>query len=184
MKLFKTVWKSFFIFSFAIGLVVSASLQAVHAQTNDTGGSKKACVNRFGLSFNGVGLWTKLPAVLERYGKPLRIEPMPSVNKNRVNGTYFYKDVKLLIFNSVVWRIMALTDAIATKSGIRLFTEHTKVESMLEVDLKSIHPKGTQTGLYKAPICPPDPPEVEEYVILRFDQNNRLNEFIVEGVFP
>ena len=77
MKLFKTVWKSFFIFIFAIGLVVSASLQAVHAQTNDTGGPKRACVNRYGLSFNGVSLWARLPAVLERYAKPLRIEPMP-----------------------------------------------------------------------------------------------------------
>ena len=184
MKLFKTVWKSFFIISFAVGLAVSASLQAVHAQTNDIGGSKRACVKRYGLSFNGVGLWTRLPAVLEHYGKPLRIEPMPSVNKNRVNGTYFYKDVKLLIFNSIVWKITTLSDAIATQSGIRLFTEYTKVESVLAVNLKSINPKGTQTGLYKAPICPPDPPEVEEFVILRFDQNNRLIEFIVAGVFP
>ena len=184
MKLFKIVWNSFFAFGIALGLVVSVGLQGMYAQTSDTGSPNKACVNRDGLLFNGVCLWTRFPAVLERYGKPLRIEPMPSVNKNRVNSTYFYKDVKLLIFNSIVWRITALTDAIATKSGIRLFTEYAKVEGMLEVDLKSIHPKGTQTGLYKAPICPPDPPEVEEYVILRFDQNNRLNEFIVEGVFP
>jgi hypothetical protein len=184
MKLFKTFWNSAFAFGFAIGLVMSAGLQGVDAQTNDTAGPNKACVKREGLSFNGVGLWTRLPAVLKRYGKPLRIEPMPSVNKNRVNATYYYKDVKLLIFNSIVWKITVLTDAIATKSGIRLFTEYTQVERMLAVNLKSINPKGTQTGLYKAPICPPDPPEVEEFVVLKFDQNYRLQEFIVEGVFP
>ena len=184
MKSLKTFWKSIFAFGCAIGLVVSAGLQGVAAQTNNTGDSKRACVNRDGLSFNGIGLWARLPAVLERYGKPLRIETMPSVNKDRVNATYYYKDVKLLIFNSIVWKITTLSDAIATQSGIRLFTEYTKVESMLQIDLKNINPKGTQTGLYKAPICPPDPPEVEEFVILRFDQNNRLIEFIVAGVFP
>ena len=109
---------------------------------------------------------------------------MPSVNKNRVNATYYYKDVKLLIFNSIVWRMTALTDAIATKSGIRLFAEFTEVENKLEFNLKSINPKGPQTGFYKAPICPPDPPEVEEYVVLKFDQNNRLIELTVQGVFP
>ena len=154
------------------------------AQANDAAGPKKTCVNRDGLAFKGVGLWTRLPAVLERYGKPLRVEPMPSVNKNRVYATYYYKDVKLLIFNSIVWQMTALTDAIATQSGIRLFTEYEAVERMLAVNLKGINPKGTQTGLYRAPICPPDPPEVEEYVVLRFDQNNRLIEFSVEGVFP
>ena len=184
MKLSKIVWNSLFAFSLALGLVVSAGLQGVYAQTNDTAGPKKACVNRDALSFEGVGLWTRLPAVLERYGKPLRVEPMPSVNKNRVYATYYYKDVKLLIFNSIVWQMTALTDAIATQSGIRLFTEYEAVERMLAVNLKGINPKGTQTGLYKAPICPPDPPEVEEYVVLRFDQNNRLIEFSVEGVFP
>ena len=184
MKLSKTVWNSLFAFNLVLGLVVSAGLQGVYAQTNDAAGPKKACVNRDGLSFEGVGLWTRLPAVLERYGKPLRVEPMPSVNKNRVYATYYYKDVKLLIFNSIVWQMTALTDAIATQSGIRLFTEYEAVERMLAVNLKGINPKGTQTGLYRAPICPPDPPEVEEYVVLRFDQNNRLIEFSVEGVFP
>ncbi len=184
MKLCKKFWHSFFAFGFAIGLFVGAGLQGVSAQTNDNAGSIRACVKRDGLSFNGVGLWTRLPAVLERYGKPLRIEAMPSVKKNRVNATYYYKDVKLLIFNSIVWKITTLTGAIATQSGIRLFSEYTEVESKLDVNLKSINPKGAQTGLYKAPICPPDPPEVEEFVILRFDQSNRLKEFIVEGVFP
>lgn len=184
MKLSKIVWNSFFAFSLALGLVVSAGLQGVYAQTNEAAGPKKACVNRDGLAFNGVGLWTRLPAVLERYGKPLRIEPMPSVNKNRVNAAYYYKDVKLLIFNSIVWKMTAVTDAIATQSGIRLFSEYTEVERMLALNLKSVNPEGTQTGLYKAPICPPDPPEVEEFVVLKFDQNNRLIELMVEGVFP
>ena len=35
MKSFKTFWKSAFAFGFAIGLVVSAGLQGVDAQTND-----------------------------------------------------------------------------------------------------------------------------------------------------
>ena len=184
MKLSKIIWNSLFAFSLVLGLVVSAGLQEVYAQTNDAAGSKKACVNRDGLSFNGVGLWTRLPAVLERYGKPLRVESMPSVKKNRVNARYYYKDVKLLIFNSIVWQMTPLTDAIATQSGIRLFAEYKEVERMLGIDLKSINPKGTQTGFYKAPICPPDPPEVEEFVVLKFDQTNRLIEFRIEGVFP
>ena len=37
---------------------------------------------------------------------------------------------------------------------------------------------------HKIPICPPDPPEVEEYVTFGFNQKNRLVEFAVEGVFP
>ena len=184
MKLFKIFWNSFLAFAVAACFVVGAGLQSVDAQTNDNPVPEKACVNRDGLSFNGVGLWTRLPAVLERYGKPLRIEAKPSVSKNRVNATYYYKDVKLLIFNSIVWKITTRTNAIATRSGIRLFAEYTEVESMLEIDLKSLNPKGAQTGFYKAPICPPDPPEVEEFLVLRFDQNNRLIEFVVEGVFP
>ena len=171
-------------FVFVLGLFLSTGLQDVYAQKNDTAGPNKACVNRDGLSFNGVGLWARLPAVLERYGKPLRVEPMPSVDKNRVNATYYYKDVKLLIFNSIVWQMTALTDAIATQSGIRLFAEYEAVERMLGIDLKGINPKGAQTGFYKASICPPDPPEVEEFVVIKFDQNNRLIEFRVEGVFP
>ena len=184
MKLFKIFWNLFLAFAVAVCFVVGDGLEGVAAQSNDTGDSKKACVNRDGLSFNGVGLWTRLPAVLERYGKPLRIEAKPSVNKDRVNATYSYRDVKLLIFNSIVWKITTLTDDIATRSGIRLFAEYTEVERMLAVNLKSINPKGAQTGFYKAPICPPDPPEVEEFVVLRFDQNNRLIEFVVAGVFP
>ncbi len=174
----------FFALCLVLGLVVSGGLQGVCAQTNETAGPKKECVNREGLAFNGVGLWTRLPAVRERYGKPLRVESMPGVNNNRVNATYYYKDIKLLIFNSIVWKMTALTDAIDTQSGIHLFTEYTEVERMLAVNLKSINPKGTQTGFYKAPICPPDPPEVEEFVVLKFDQHNRLIEFTVEGVFP
>ena len=184
MKLSKIVWNSLFAFSLVLGLVVSGGLQGVCAQTKETVGPKKACVNRDGLAFNGVGLWTRLPAVRERYGNPLRVESMPSVNKNRVNATYYYKDIKLLIFNSIVWQMTPLTDVIATHSGIRLFAEYTEVERLLGIDLKSINPKGTQTGLYKAPICPPDPPEVEEFVVLKFDQTNRLIEFRIEGVFP
>ena len=133
MLLFKGLMNSFWIFVFVIGLAFSGELPAANAQTNDAAGPKKACVNRDGLSFEGVGLWTRLPAVFEHYGKPLCVEPMPSVNKNRVYATYYYKDVKLLIFNSIVWQMTALTDAITTQSGIRLFTEYEAVERMLAI---------------------------------------------------
>ena len=97
-----------------------------------------------------------MPAVLKLYGQPLRVEPMESINSDRVNADYTYKDIKLFIFNSIVWQVDVLTPDISSKSGIRLLSDFSA----------------------------PDPPEVEEYVILGFDQNNRLIEFTAMGVMP
>jgi len=168
----------------AINLVLTAIIQDVRAGITASPIPPKRCVQRDSLTFNGVGLWTKLPTVLERFGQPLRIEPMPGTNKDRVYATYYYKDIKLLIFNSIVWKVTVLTAEVSAKSGIRLLSDFSAVENMLGVKLRNTTTGQNETEKYKAPICPPDPPEVEEYVILSFDNNNRLMEFIVEGVFP
>jgi hypothetical protein len=167
-----------------INLVLTAIIQDVRAGITASPIPPKRCVQRDSLTFNGVGLWTRLPKVLERYGQPLRIKPISGTNKDRVYATYYYKDIELLIFNSIVWQITVLTAEVSAKSGIRLLSDFSAVENILGVKLKNTTTRQNKTKKYKVPICPPDPPEVEEYVILGFDNNNRLMEFMVEGVFP
>ncbi len=167
-----------------ITLFLAGLLQDVYAGVTAGTNAQKQCVQRYGLTFNGVGLWTRLPTVLKLYGQPLRIEPKDSINNNRVNGNYYYKDIKLLIFNSIVWQINVLTPDISTKSGIHLSSEFSEVEKMLGVKLRNPISGQNNRDRYKIPICPPDPPEVEEYVTFSFNQDNRLVEFTVEGVFP
>jgi hypothetical protein len=176
--------KMYLICFVAINLVLTAIIQDVRAVRSASPIPPKRCVQRDGLTFNGVGLWTKLPTVLECYGQPLRIERISGTNRDRVYATYYYKDIKLLIFNSIVWQIGVLTAEISTKSGIRLLNDFSAVENILGVKLRNTTTEQNKTEKYKAPICPPDSPEVEEYVILGFDNENRLTEFIVEGVFP
>ena len=77
-----------------------------------------------------------------------------------------------------------LTAEVSAKLGIRLLSDFSAVENTRGVKLRNTTTGQNKTEKYKAPICPPDPPEVEEYVILGFDNENRLTEFIVEGVFP
>jgi hypothetical protein len=55
---------------------------------------------------------------------------------------------------------------------------------LLGVKLKNPYRGQNGNNTYKVPICPPDPPEGEEHVILGFDHNNRLVEFNAQGVFP
>ena len=165
-------------------LVAAVFLQEVHGEAMASSDSPNQCVQRDGLTFNGIGLWTKLPMVLKSYGQPLRMEPMDGANKDRVYGNYYYKDIKLLIFNSIVWQINVLTPDISTKSGIHLFNDFSEVEKMLGVKLTNPLSEQSNRVSFKVPICPPDPPEVEEFIILSFDQNNRLVDFTVEGVFP
>ena len=165
-------------------LVVAVLLQAVHVAATESSDSPNHCVQRDGLTFNGVFLWTRLPTVLKLYGRPLRIEPVDGTDKDRVYGNYYYKDIKLLIFNSIVWQINVLTPGISTKSGIRLWSDFSEVEKMLGVKLTNPLSGHSNRVGHKVPICPPDPPEVEEYIILSFDQNNRLVDFTVKGIFP
>ncbi len=168
----------------AVNLALAGLLQKGHAGATASADSLNRCVQRDGLTFNGVGLWTRLPTVLKLYGQPLRVEPMESINPNRVNAHYTYKDIKLFIFNSIVWQVTVLTPDISSKSGIRLLSDLSEVERRLGVRLKNPASGQGSRDTYKVPICPPDPPEVEEYVILTFDQNNRLVEFTAMGVFP
>lgn len=165
-------------------LVILGIFQKALAEEAATANTSKHCVQRDGLTFNGVGLWTRLPNVLKLYGEPLRIEPMPSINKDRVNAHYFYKDIKLFIFNSIVWQVDVLTSDISSKSGIRLLNDISAVEKMLGVKLRNPIPGPNNKIKYKVLICPPEPPEVEEYVIPSFDQDKRLIEFIVAGIMP
>ena len=167
-----------------ISLVMAGFFLEVLAGTSAGANSEKQCVRRDGLSFNGVGLWTRLPAVLKQYGQPLRVEPIDGINSNRVYAHYIYKDIKLFIFNSIVWQIDVLTSDIASQSGIRLSSDFAAVEKILDVELKNPYRGQNGNGKYKVPICPPDPPEVEEYVVPAFDPNKRLVEFIVMGVMP
>ena len=176
--------KMFLVCLVAINLMLTATTQEVRAEIAASPSPSTQCVQRKVLRFNGVGLWERLPAVFERYGQPLRIEPMYSINKDRVNAIYFYRDIKLLIFNSIVWQINLLTPDIYTTAGIRLSGDFTEIEKMLGVKLKKTAAGQSKNAKYKVPICPPDPPEVEEYVILDFDDNKRLVEFTVQGVFP
>jgi hypothetical protein len=109
---------------------------------------------------------------------------MSGTNKKHVFGTYYYRDIKILIFNSIVWQIIVLTPDISAKSNIRLTSDLSVVEKMLGERFSSAATGRNKNATYKIPICPPEPPEVEEYVILGFDSKNRLVEFVVEGVFP
>lgn len=165
-----------------IGLVMSGVLPQTQAGAPAGAISGKQCVRRDGLSFNGIGLWSRLPNVLKLYGEPLRIESMPSINPDRVNAHYFYEDIKLFIFNSIVWQVDVLTSDISSKSGIRLTNDFAAVEKMLGVKLTNPYRGQNGNDTHKVPICPPDPPEVEEYVISSFNQQNRLIEFVVMGV--
>jgi hypothetical protein len=128
----------------AINLVLTAIIQNVHAGITASPLPPKRCVQRDGLTFNGVGLWTKLPTVLERYGQPLRIEPMSGTNKTRVYATYYYKDIEVLIFNSIVWQITVLTAEVSAKSGIHLLSDFSAVVNILGVNLRN-----TTTGQNK-----------------------------------
>jgi hypothetical protein len=168
----------------AINLLLIGQLPNVQGGANTSPNHPNQCVQRDSLTFNGVGLWTRLPNVLERYGHPLRIEPMSGTNKKHVYGTYYYRDIKILIFNSIVWRITVLTPDVSAKSNIRLMSDFSVVEKMLGAKLGNPTTGRNKADKYKIPICPPEAPEVEEYVILSFDSKNRLVEFIVEGIFP
>ena len=183
MKIYRKIQK-YLVSLVVINLFLAGLLQDDYAKAAAGSNSRKQCVQRYDLTFNGVGVWTKLPTVLQLYGQPLRIEPENSINNNRVNGNYYYKDIKLLIFNSIVWQIIVLTPDISTKSGIHLSSDFSEVEKMLGVKLRNPISGPNNRDSYKVPICPPDPPEVEEYVTFSFNQNNRLVEFTVEGVFP
>ena len=72
----------------AINLVLTATVEDVRAEITASPIPPKRCVQRDGLTFNGVGLWTRLPTVLERYGQPLRVESTSGTNKDRVCATY------------------------------------------------------------------------------------------------
>ena len=183
MKFNRTIHK----YWIAIGAVIiflAPLVQYVHTGAAVSSNSRKQCARRGDLTFNDVGLWTRLPEVLKRLGQPLRIETKDSINKNRVNANYYYKDIELLIFNSIVWQIKVLTPDISSKSGIRLEIDFSEVEKKLDVKLRKPSFGRNDRDIYKIPICPPDPPEVEEYVVLGFDQKNRLVEFTALGVFP
>ena len=168
----------------AINLLLIGELRNVQAGASTSPNHSHQCVQRDGLTFNGVGLWTRLPNVLERYGHPLRIEPMSGTNKKRVYGTYYYRDIKVFIFNSIVWRITVLTPDISAKANIRLMSDISVVEKMLGAKLSNPTTGQNKRAKYKILICPPEYPEVEEYVLLSFDRKNRLVEFVVEAVFP
>jgi hypothetical protein len=183
MKLNRIIKKEIVSFA-AINLLLIGLIQTVHAGAATNSNFLKRCVNRSGLTFNGVGLWTRLPTVLERYGQPLRKEPIPANNNLRAHEHYYYKDIKLVIYNSRVWQIDVLTAGISTKSGVHLLSDLSKVEHILGIKLKDPNYRKGNRAIHSIPICPPDPPEVEEYVILSFDQSNRLVEFTVMGVFP
>lgn len=183
MKFYRKIRK-YLVSLIVINLFLAGLLQDVYAGVAAGSNSRKQCAQRYDLTFNGVGLWTKLPTVLKLYGQPRRIEPKDSINNHRVNGNYYYKDIKLLIFNSVVWQINVLTPDISTKSGIHLSSDFSEVEKMLGVKLRNPTSGLNTIDRHKIPICPPDPPEVEEYVTFGFNQKNRLVEFTVEGVFP
>jgi hypothetical protein len=83
-----------------------------------------------------------------------------------------------------VWQVDVLTPDISSKSGIRLLSDFSAVEKVLGVKLRNPYSAQSGKDKFKVPICPPDPPEVEEYVILGFDQNNRLIEFTAVGIMP
>jgi hypothetical protein len=183
MKFYRKIRK-YLVSLVAINLVLAGLLQEVHAGATASANSPKQCVQRDGLTFNGVGMWTRLPMVLKLYGQPLRIEPLEGVNSERVFGYYYYKDIKLFIFNSIVWHVNVLTPDISSKSGIRLLSDFSEVEKKLDVKLKNPYSGQSSRDKYKVPICPTDPPEVEEYVLLSFDQNKRLVKFTVLGVLP
>ncbi len=168
----------------AVSLVLAGVLQEGQAEAAGGTDSQKECVQRNGLTFNEVGLWTRLPEVLKLYGQPERVEPMERITPNRVYARYHYNDIKLLIFNSIVWQVTVLTPDISSKSGIRLLSNFSDVQRRLAVGLKNPFSGPGSRDTYKVPICPPDPPEVDEYVIAGFDQRHRLVEFAVRGVFP
>jgi hypothetical protein len=182
--IFYRKFRRYLVWFAAVNLVLVGTFQESHAGETAGANSPKQCVQRDGITFNGVGLWTRMPAVLKLYGQPLRVEPMESINSDRVNADYTYKDIKLFIFNSIVWQVDVLTPDISSKSGIRLLSDFSAVEKILGVKLKNSTSGQISKNKYKVPICPPDPPEVEEYVILGFDQNNRLIEFTAMGVMP
>ena len=165
-------------------LVIIGIFHKALAEGTATANTSKHCVQRDGLTFNGVGLWSRLPAVLKHYGQPLRVEPMDGHNPNHVYAYYTYKDIKLLIFSSIVYQIEILTADISSQSGIRLSNDFAAVEKMLGVELTNPYRGQNGNDTYKVPICPPDPPEVEECVISSFNQQNRLIEFVVMGAMP
>ena len=174
----------YLVFLVVVSLVIIGIFQQVFAKDTATTNTSKQCVQRDGLTFNGVGLWTSLPTVLKFYGQPVRIEPMASINKDRVNAHYSYKDIKLFIFNSTVWQVDILASDISSKSGIRLLNDISAVEKRLGVTLRNPISGPNNKIKYKFPFCPPDPPEVEEYVIPVFDQNKRITDFTVVGIMP
>ena len=183
MKLYRIIKKETVSFT-AINWLSISLILVVHVGAATDSNLLKGCVNRSGLMFNGVGLWTRLPTVLERYGQPVRIEPIPANNSLRAHEHYFYKDIKLVIYNSRVWQIDVLTAGISTKSGVHLLSDLSKVEHSLGIKLKDPNYRKGNRAIHNIPICPPYPPEVEEYLILSFDQSNRLVEITVMGVFP
>ena len=77
-----------------------------------------------------------------------------------------------------------LNAQVSAMSRNRLLSDFSAVENTLRVELRNTTAGQHKTEKYKPPVCPPDPPEVEGYVILGFDDHNRLAEFTLEGVMP
>jgi hypothetical protein len=145
----------FGIWLLGISLVMAGVLAQTQAGAPAGANSGKQCVRRDGLSFNGVGLWSRLPTVLKYYGQPLHVEPMDGVTNNRVYAHYIYKDIKLFIFNSIVWQIDVLTADISAQSGVRLMSDFSAVEKALGVKLSDPISGQNNKFKFKVPICPP-----------------------------
>ena len=145
------------------------------------------CLNKAEMGLEGVVLGDRLEQVKEHLGEPHKTSLRPakfSVPGSKT-GWIYYHDMDIYFHASRVQRLIAKTDRVSTKSGLRVDLTYTDTSNIVGFDINKV--KHFTSGTYEKffiPVCPYKEIEVEQFVVLFFGTAGRISTIEIFWVAP
>ena len=145
------------------------------------------CLSKAEMGLGGIMLGDRLEQVKELLGEPYKanLSPAKFGAPGKKSGWIYYREMDIYFHASRVQRLIAKTDRVSTKSGLRIGLTYSDTSKIVGFDINKV--KRIMSGTYEKffiPVCPYIEIEVEQFVVLFFGTTGRISSIEIFWVPP